>query len=143
MHHTNPDVKMTDNERFAISWNTTAGFKHHKLNVCVQSPKCPDTMSQHILYQAAAHSLIMNDSTTKRNINPIDIIGLVKLSSSSYASSIIISLIIDEFKKVKQKTTCVRYGSCTNYITDFNYNELMTSWTENILNGKDWADVPK
>lgn len=37
--YTYPDVKMIDKEISAMSLKTTPGFKHHKLNVCVQSPK--------------------------------------------------------------------------------------------------------
>lgn len=30
---------MTDRDNSEMSLNTTAGFRHHKLKVCVQSPK--------------------------------------------------------------------------------------------------------
>jgi hypothetical protein len=37
---------MTDKERSATSLNTTSGFKHHRLKVCVQFPKAlPDIES--------------------------------------------------------------------------------------------------
>ena len=39
---------MTDKERSAMSLKTTAGFKHHKLNVCIQSPEAfPKGHRQH------------------------------------------------------------------------------------------------
>lgn len=38
MPHAYPEVKMTDKEILAMSPKTTAGFKHHKLKVCFQSP---------------------------------------------------------------------------------------------------------
>lgn len=44
MQYAYPDVNMTDKERSAMSLKTTAGFKHHKLKVCVQLPTFPDTM---------------------------------------------------------------------------------------------------
>lgn len=33
-----PDVNITDREAPAMSLNTTAGFKHHKLRECFQPP---------------------------------------------------------------------------------------------------------
>ena len=44
--YTYPDVNTTDKERLAISLKTTAGFKHHKLKVCVQLPSFPDTITK-------------------------------------------------------------------------------------------------
>jgi hypothetical protein len=41
-----PEVNITDKERPATSLNTTSGFKHHRLKVCVQFPKAlPDIES--------------------------------------------------------------------------------------------------
>lgn len=31
-----PDVRITERDRFAISLKTTAGFRHHKLNLQIQ-----------------------------------------------------------------------------------------------------------
>lgn len=39
--HAYPEVKMTDKDRSAISLNTTAGFKHHKLKQCVSYRPVP------------------------------------------------------------------------------------------------------
>lgn len=49
-----PEVNMTDKERSATSLNTTSGFKHHRLKLCVQFPKAlPDTESMNSTYYAA------------------------------------------------------------------------------------------
>ena len=50
---------MTDKERSATSLNTTAGFKHHKLKVCVQFPKAlPDIEPMNSNYNNALTALI-------------------------------------------------------------------------------------
>lgn len=47
IHDAYPEVNMTDNERSATSLNTAAGFKHHRLKVCVQFPEAlPDIESK-------------------------------------------------------------------------------------------------
>lgn len=44
-----PDVNTTDKERSATSLKTTAGFKHHKLKVCVQLLGFPDTITKPVV----------------------------------------------------------------------------------------------
>jgi len=47
IHGAYPEVNMTDKERSATSLNTAAGFKHHRLKVCVQFPEAlPDIESK-------------------------------------------------------------------------------------------------